>query len=294
MRGLLLALLTAVPGPAAAKDRAFRAEVEAFRDERERRLKDEDGWLTVSGLFFLREGENRFGSDSLNDIVLPPSAPAQCGSFVFKGGRAEVRLMPGVQGTIEREPVRTAELVADKTRLELGRLTLLAHKSGERFGIRLKDKDSALRTAFKGLDWFAPREAWRVKARYVKYAKPKTLEIPNMLGDPVSTTLPGYVEFKLADKTQHWLDAEQAEDGTLSFIFKDLTSGKETYGAGRFLEAPAPDKHGNLLLDFNKAYNPPCAYNPHTTCPLPPPGNSLETRVEAGEKAYKAPKAASK
>jgi hypothetical protein len=276
---------------AGAKDRAFRDEVRDFREQRERQLLDEDGWLAVSGVFWLREGELRFGSDSLNDIVLPAAAPARCGSFVFKDGKTTVRMMPGVLATIDREPVRTAELEPGKTRLELGRMTLLVHKTGKRYGLRLKDKDSALLREFRGLSWFSISEKWRVKARFVKYAKPKRLEVRDMLGDPALTTLPGYVEFRLKDKSAHWLDAEQGPDGRLSFVFKDQTSGRETFAGGRFLEADAPDKDGRLMIDFNKAYNPPCAYNRNTTCPRPPPGNSLEARIEAGEKAY-APRAA--
>jgi len=270
---------------------SYRQSVEQWRRQYEGGLKSDDGWLTVSGLFWLHEGKNEFGSDPLNDIVLPASAAhATAGYFEFHDGKTFVHVSPGVEITMNGKPVSYAELHPDASadRLLIGNLTLYLHASGARYAIRLKDKDSQLRKEFTGLKWFPVDESYRVTARYVPYDVPKQVEIENVMGDFVKDSIAGYVVFSLRG-TEYRLDAEQDdEDKTLSFTFRDLTSGKQTYGAARFLDAEAP-RNGTVVLDFNKAYNPPCAYNPYTTCPLPLPQNRLRVEIRAGEKTYKHP-----
>jgi uncharacterized protein len=281
----LLAMAVICAFAAAAPDGAsYRASVEKWRQDYEADLKSDNGWLTVSGLFWLHGGENRFGSDPLNDIVLPAPMPADAGSFEFHNGKTIVHVKPGVGATLHGAKVATAELQPDsQDRLVLGDLTLYVHASGDRYAIRLKDKNSKLRKDFTGLHWFPVNESYRVDARFVPYDKPKTVMIQNMAGDAGPETIPGYVEFSLNGQTLR-LDAEK--DGSdLSFVFRDLTSGHETYGAARFLDAEL-GKDGHVVLDFNEAYNPPCAYNQYTTCPLPEPENRLRVRIEAGEKSY--------
>lgn len=260
---------------ACAASPAYKDQVQKWRQARETRLKGDDGWLTVAGLFWLRQGENRFGSAPDNDIVLPPSAPAHAGAFERRGDAVTARLQDGSAVAME----------TDKTRIKAGPLTLLVHASGSRLGIRLKDPDSELRRSFKGLRWFAVDEKWRLTARWVPYDPPRTTQVENVLGDIAEEKVPGCAELALEGKT-YCLEPEQDEDGSLEFVFRDGTSGRETYGAARFVDAPPP-KDGKVTLDFNEAYNPPCAYNRYTTCPLPPPGNRMTARVLAGEKAYK-------
>ena len=180
--------------------------------------------------------------------------------------------------------IETAELRADTPdQIALGDLTLLVHASGDRYAVRLKDKHSLLRKNFAGLRWFPIDESYRVAARFVPYDKPKTAVVQNIMGDMGAMTVPGYVTFTLHGQEVR-LDAEV--DGTdLSFVFRDLTSGKETYAAARFLDTTLPPS-GPVILDFNEAYNPPCAYNPYTTCPLPLPQNRLRVRIDAGEMKY--------
>ncbi|HEY4710515.1 MAG TPA: DUF1684 domain-containing protein [Candidatus Acidoferrales bacterium] len=284
---VVLCLASATISVGARPDTAtYRQAVEKWRQAYEAELKSDSGWLTVSGLFWLHEGENTFGSGPLNDIVLPPSAPASAGSFRFHLGRTTVRLTPGVAATLNGKPAETAEMHpdSDTDQLAIGDLALYVHSSGDRYTIRLRDKNSRLRKDFTGTRWFPVDESYRVTAQYVPYDKPKQIEIQNVMGDTLRETIPGYAAFSFHGQALR-LDAELNGSGGLSVVFRDLTSGKETYAASRFLEADPP-KDGRVVLDFNEAYNPPCAYNPYTTCPLPPPQNRLPVRIEAGEKIY--------
>jgi len=286
----LLPCITEAAAPArvarADEAAAYHATVEKWRQDYEADLKSDHGWLTISGLFWLHDGENRFGSDPANDIVLPDSAPADAGYFEFHAGKTIAHITPGVTATMNGKPVVTAELRPDSRddRVALGALTLWVHASGDRYAIRLRDPNSALRRDFHGLTWFPIDESYRVVARFVAYDQPKQVPIQNLAGDSLALPISGYVLFSLHGQELR-LDAQPDTDGGLTFVIRDLTSGKETYAAARFLDTDAP-KDGKVILDFNQAYNPPCAYNPYTTCPLPPSGNRLRTRIEAGEKAY--------
>ena len=289
---LVLALLAAGIALSAAGDEAYRAEVRKWRAGREARLKADGGWLTVAGLFWLEEGPNRFGTDPAGDVVLPDgSTPAKAGVFELKGDQVTVSLLPGASGRIAGQPVSGSSAMQPDTSgspdvLEMGTLSLSVIERGDRYGIRLKDKNAAARKGFTGLEWFDVEEDYRVAARWVAYPEPKLVEVPNVLGQIVPMPSPGYAEFTLAGKSVR-LDGvlESPDAGELFFIFRDQTSGKETYGAGRFLYADLP-KGGKVVLDFNKAYSPPCAFTPYATCPLPPRQNRLPVRVEAGEMAY--------
>jgi uncharacterized protein len=277
-----------IAAAAAADDAAYKSYVEKWRQDYENDLKSETGWLSISGLFWLHEGENRFGSDPLNDIALPESfAPADAGYFELKAGKITVHVKPGVAITMNGKSVEAAELHPDSSegRLTIGDLQLWVHASGGRFAIRLRDKNSKLRRSFTGLHWFPVDESYRVIARYTPYEKEKQVDIQNLAGDAIKLPISGYVTFTLRGQPLR-LEAQSDEKGALSFVFRDLTSGKETYGAGRFLDTD-PVKSGEVVLDFNEAYNPPCAYNPYTTCPIPPPENRLRARIEAGEMSYK-------
>lgn len=269
------------------QDSAYRQSVEQWRHDYETQLSADDGWLTVAGLFWLHEGKNRFGSDPLNDIVLPAdSVPAAAGYFDFHDGKTWVHVDPGVHITLRGKPIESAELRPDSAddHLVIGDLTLYVHASGARYAIRLKDKNSKLRREFKGLRWYPVDESYRIIANFVPYKPPKQIEMQNVMGDTDKVPIVGYVDFSVGGQEWH-LDAQAGDDGGLSFVFRDLTGGVETYPAARFLDAAAP-KNGKVVLDFNEAYNPPCAYNPYTTCPVPPPGDRLRVKIEAGEKMY--------
>lgn len=281
---LVLALFVCL---GAADVSSYQTSVEQWRQKYEAKLRAEDGWLTVSGLFWLHEGENRFGSAPGNDVVLAfPPMPANAGRFDLHAGKTVVHVNPGVPITMGGKPVESAELRPDskQDRLVIGDLTFFVHASGGRFGIRLKDKNSQLRKEFKGLHWFPVDPAYRFTARYVAYPSPREVEIETTLGDHDKLYLEGYVAFSMAGK-EYRLDAEKDDSGGLFIVFRDLTSKTETYQSARFLDTDPP-KDGSVELDFNKAYNPPCAYNPYTTCPLPAPGNRMQVEIPAGEKRY--------
>ena len=297
--GGLSAICLAILGTVAlgaTSEAAYTASVEKWRAQREARLKADGGWLSVAGLFWLHDGANRFGSDLLADIVLPSPAPADAGTFDFRDGKTVVTAASGVSVMVGGKRVETATLRADSDpkfdekvdQITLGDLTMYIHASGSRYAVRLLDKNSRLRKIFTTLRWFPIDPSYRVVAQYVPYDKPKTVTVQNIMGDFTPTQIPGYVSFQLHGQPLR-LDVESnAPDPGLSITFRDLTSGKETYGAARFLVTANP-KDGKVVLDFNEAYNPPCAYNPYTTCPLPTPQNRLRVRVAAGEMTYLGP-----
>jgi hypothetical protein len=287
--GLAVAVGVAVP---AGADEAYRAEIEAWRARRQARLEAKGGWLTLAGLFWLKDGPNRFGTDPDGEIVLPEgSAPALAGVFVFEDGRTAVRLASGVDGRIGGASVAGPHTMEPDTSgrpdvLDMGPLSLYVIERGDRYGIRVKDEDSPVRKGFAGLRWFDVDEAWRIDARWVSYPAPRPLKVPNVLGEVSTMPSPGFAEFEI-DGTPVRLDGvlEDPTSTELFFILRDATSGKETYGAGRFLYSDLP-KRGRVILDFNKAYNPPCAFTPYATCPLPPRQNWLPVAIEAGEMKY--------
>ena len=263
----------------------YAAGIETWRAERETRLTADDGWLTVAGLFFLREGENSFGSDPLHDIVLP-SGPRDAGVFVLGDDRVTLRAAAGSTVSVDGRDVTAAALWPyenERPALTIGPLTLFVHSSGQRLGIRMLDRNSAILREFAGLDWYPVDADYRVRGRFVPHAEPQEVRIQNILGDVETLTSSGTVRLSIRGEEVEMLPVDAGDQ--LWFIFRDLTSGTETYPAARFLYADAPED-GWTVVDFNKAYNPPCAFNPHTTCPLPPRANRLPVRVEAGEREY--------
>lgn len=281
---VVLAVLSATPSP---NDPSYQHSIEQWRQSYESILRGDDGWLTVVGLYWLHEGENSFGSAPGSEVVLPAPAPPHAGYFDLHAGKIVVHVDTGVPVTMGGKPVATAELPPDsKTdRLHLGDLTFFVHQSAGRFGIRVKDKKSKLRKEFTGLHFFPVNEAYRVSARFVPYPVPKKVRIDIIDGNHDTTVVAGYLEFQLHGKPYR-LDAEKDEDsGGLFIVFRDLTSKTQTYPAARFVDTEPP-ANGTVELDFNKAYNPPCAYNPYATCPLPTVGNRLSIAIPAGEKRY--------
>ncbi len=283
--GGLVAMTLAAPA-----DAAYVKEIESWRAARVERLKGPEGWLATVGLFWLEPGDNLFGSDAHNPVVLP-RGPKQAGVLHLENGTVKLKVAPGVTITEGDRAVTAAELKSDAsgapTKLKLGAMTFFVIDRGGRLGLRLRDAESEARKTFSGIPSYAVDPAWRFEARFERYQPAKVVEVPNILGMTESMQCPGAIVFSHQGKT-YKLDAvlEAPDDTELFVIFGDLTNRKDTYPAGRFLYTPLPDAEGRVVLDFNKAYNPPCAFTAYATCPLPPPQNKLDFRVEAGERRY--------
>ena len=265
-------------------------EVEKWRSDREANLKKETGWLTVAGLFWLKEGTNTVGAGEKFDVRLTDNfKQGKFGEIEFKNGAATLKVEKGVDAQTDGKSIAApVDLVSDEkgkpTVISTGTQTFYLIKREERFGIRLKDSNSEARRNFKGLYWFPVDESYKVAARFEPFAEPKEISVPNVLGGNFKMKSPGTLKFSLKGK-ECALQPVDEGDGTLFIIFRDKSSENETYKSGRFLYADKP-VNGEAVLDFNKAENPPCAFTPYATCPLPPPGNSLEAEIKAGEKRY--------
>ena len=274
---------------AAAADPAYVEEIETWRAEREERLRAEDGWLTLAGLHWLPEGESSVGSEPMMDVVLPASAPARVGTLRREGERVWFAPAPGVEATHGGEGFDELELTSDDEGappaiVELGTLSFHAIARGERIGLRVRDSAAPTRAAFTGMESFPVDPRWRVEARFEPYDPPREIEVDDYSGGTQESTVPGALVFEAGGETLR-IDALDAGD-ELFLIFADRTSGESTYGGGRYLYVDKPGEDGRVVVDFNKAYNPPCVFTPYATCPLPPRQNRLAVAIEAGEKAY--------
>jgi len=273
------------------EDFAYREGIDDWHAARIERLRAEDGWLTLVGLHPLREGANVVGTSVDADVRLRGEAPARVGVIVTGAGGLSFAPEPGAPvrraggGAVTAPiPVRT-DLQDDTTVLAVGTLRFHVIDRGGRLFLRVKDIESATRRSFEGVERFPVDADWRVTARLVPHDPPRGVAMPNALGQVTLEPSPGTLVFELAGRTLSLTPTgEPGED--LFIVFADATTGDGTYGGGRFLSAAAPDENGEVVLDFNKATNPPCAFTPHATCPLPPEGNTLELRVEAGEKTW--------
>jgi uncharacterized protein (DUF1684 family) len=278
----LAAGLAAACGPQEQKidTAAHQNDVQQWKTRRAERLRAEDGWLSLIGLHWLTEGENVV---ALNKAGAPPVKVTRAGD--------KVTLTPDPTMTIDGKPVAApVELKNDAdekgpTIVQMGSVRFNAIKRGDRIALRVKDAQSEVRTHFKGLDYYPVDSKWRVEARYEMYHPPKKIPITDVTGMTSDSISPGALKFEI-DGKEYSLDPILEEGSTDYFIiFRDATSADTTYPAGRYLYA-APPKDGKVIVDFNKAYNPPCAFTDFATCPLPPLQNRLPIRVEAGEKKY--------
>jgi uncharacterized protein (DUF1684 family) len=273
---------------------AHRAAVEEVRAQREARLRDPTGWLSLVGLHWLQHGTQQFGSSATNDIVLRAEngvVPPVAGTLEWTDDRAVIHPAAGVALTSDGRPVADGtELVDDladaPTMLELASLRLVVIRRGEgRLGLRVRDTSAPGLRRFRGLPYFEIDPRWRVTGRLVRAEPGATIPVPDVVGDVLAEPTPGVVEFTVGGHPCR-LDALEAMPGHLSLIFRDRTSGHETYGGGRFLVSGAVQPDDSVEIDFNLAYNPPCVFSPYATCPLPPERNTLAVRIEAGEKLW--------
>jgi len=277
-----------VVGIAAAPDASYRQEVEKWRAKHEADYRKE--YVGLAGLFALKPGANSAGGASSNDLVLPKSTPPHVGRFVLAGDRVRFEPQADVKVTIKGRVLSgPVELKHDEVKdgpdeLEVSGIAMWVHLSGDRRTIRMRDDHGEAARSFAGFHWFPIDEKYRVTARFIKDTPSRQTHIPNQLGDDTVYTTEGVVEFTLNGETVR-MRPMTTRPGRFYFIFRDGTSGRETYETARFLYSDLRSD-GTTVLDCNQAYNPPCAFTPYTTCPLPPQENRLKVRILAGELAY--------
>jgi len=268
---------------------AYELEINAWHEKRVVDLLGPQGWLNVSGLFWLHEGINTFGSDPKNDVVFPEGKiAARAGYFLLKQGIVSVDIAPGVKVQAKDKMISHAVLFhpdsSSNPTLEAGSLRWFIIKRDTKYGVRLRDLENPAVKEFSSIERYAVDPAWRATARFEK-AVGRTLSITNVLGQTSQQNSPGTLVFQLQGK-EFRLDAIDEGGEDLFIIFGDATNTKETYGAGRYLYVAKPDASGNTVIDFNKGYNPPCAFTEFATCPLPPKQNILAISITAGEKNF--------
>lgn len=272
----------------AQNQKNFREDMAEWKQERIAALTAPDGWLNLTGLYWLNPGKNRFGNDASNELVYQHrDMPKQAGYFVFENQQVNWVSNAGVQTKIKDSLIKKALLFESgrnaAVQMGLGNLRWSIIQREDKIGVRLRDLSAPILKKFKGCERFKDDSSWRLKAKFEASVTGRLL-ITNVLGQTNAQSSPGKLIFTIAGK-EYQLDALNEEE-QLFILFGDATSGKETYPAGRFLYANQPDADGNTIIDFNKAFNPPCAFTKYATCPLPPKQNILPIAITAGEKNY--------
>ena len=289
-------LLTAEPakasaagdGPAGHLPGDYLEQIGDWRQRRHARLSSEDGWLTLVGLEWLEEGENRIGNLETSDIRIP-GGPDHWGTVIVRDD--ELSFVPADSGdvTIDGAPAAETVLVADSqgepSVVRSGNLSFHVIFR-ESYALRIKDRKAPTLVAFEGVDNYPADPSWRIEARFTPAPVGQTVDIGNVLGQLIPMSVFGTVEFEREGRSHTLIGLGEEGSESLWFLFADRTTGRETYGAGRFLYSDGMPEDGRLVVDFNKAYNPPCAFNDYSTCPLPPHENRLDLAVMAGEKDY--------
>jgi uncharacterized protein len=285
----LAVVLLASPSPSAPSDAdAFAEATAAWHAQREKRLASEDGWLTLVALLWLKEGDNVAGSGPGATVVFPPKAPPRLGTFRRAGNVVTFQPEPGLTVTTRAgKPFTGGPLTSDTDPapdvLEAGGVRFVVVIRGERVGLRVKDPDAPRRRDFHGIPSFPPDARWRIEAKWEPAPAGTSIPVPNVLGYVEQMPSPGTAVFSVEGREYRLTPVLEQGETRFFFVFADGTNRTETYGAGRFLYADPP-KDGHIVLDFNHAYNPPCAFTPYATCPLPPKQNRLPLSIAVGEK----------
>jgi uncharacterized protein (DUF1684 family) len=265
------------------------AEIEAWRAKHEDSYTN--NWATIEGLHFLKPGTQTAGSAPDNDVILTASLPPHLGTFTLASDRVTFTPEPGAPITINGQTASAMTLRDDGAEeddvIEANGATVVVHRSGKRVSLRVKDPNGERARSFQGFDWFPISREYRVVGRFIEDAKPRDLQVVNTFGDVDTYPTEGVIEFTLNGSMLR-LRPFTEEPGRFFLVFNDASSGEETYAAARFLYADLR-QDGTTILDFNEAYNPPCSFNPFTTCPIPLPENRLPIKVLAGEKKYRGP-----
>jgi uncharacterized protein (DUF1684 family) len=286
-------LLAAAATAAVSIDTQWKSDLLQWRSQRAQQLSAPDGWLTLVGLEWLQPGKNTFGAAADNRIRLNAPVADHLGVLELKSDGVYLSA-PAASLLANDAPAHAIKVDTDgpnPTVLKAGTLTLLVIHRGDRFALRIKDSQAPTRTHFQGLHWYAPDPHYRIEAKWIPFNPAHEESIPTIIGTTLKLPVPGVAEFTLDGKTVQLEPVlEEPGDRQLFFILRDTTSKTTTYGAARFLYTDFPDhgldKPGRLVVDFNRLQNPPCAYTPYATCPLPPQQNKLAVALPAGEQRY--------
>jgi len=270
------------------QDPSYKEKINNWQEERLKNLKAEDGWLNLAGLYWLEEGENTIGSDSTNNIVFPAKAPKDIGTVHLQNNKIKFQAeKDAIVANQVGEKIDATLMNHDQqdstTVLQHGSLRWFVIKRGDKFGIRLRDLQSPLLDKVDSISSFPVNAKWKKEAEFIPYEEEKNIVFPNVLGTKTKEKIYGKLQFEI--KGKKYTLTPMGDRNHLFVVFGDQTNAEQTYGGGRFLSVPEPDEDNKVYLDFNKAYNPPCAFTPYATCPLPPSQNRLSVEVKAGEKA---------
>jgi uncharacterized protein (DUF1684 family) len=256
-----------------------------WRQEVDTNLRRENGWLALAGLFWLRKGENIIGSDLKSDILLPARAPKKLGTFEFDGNNVTLNVEADLPVEVNGMATKSALLDADQedvpSFITFNNMRMVVVRRSKGVGIRLWDNTRKERQSFPPREWYPVKEEMRIPAKYIRYDVPKVVKIPDILGAILDERMDGYITFNL-NGAKHELIVEELPDHRLFVLFMDETNSHPTYPSGRYVYTD-PHEDGNLFIDFNKAYSPPCAFTDYATCSFPPQENWLIASVEAGE-----------
>lgn len=270
---------------------AYKNEIDDWHAKRIENVSAPNGWLNLVGLYWLEPGINTFGSSSKNKIVFPAGKIAEeAGYFFVTGNQVDLYIRDGVTVTAEGKPLTQKTIyIADSTPVVVASGTLRWNiiKRDNKLGIRLRDDESVTQKKFTGIDRYAVDPHYKVESTFIPADSSRTIDVTNVLGQTHAQHSPGKLVFELQGK-EYQLDVLEGGKDEFFIIIADQTSGKETYGGGRFIYVKHPDANNHVTLDFNKAYNPPCVFTPYATCPLPPSQNVLDIAIQAGEKNYDA------
>jgi uncharacterized protein len=272
------------PGPAPVPEN-YTDSITEWKEYRVDVLTGPTNWLRLHGIYWLEEGVASFGSGSEEDLQFPEGTiPRHAGFFILKNDTITMKVADGVAITHEGEPVEEMILFDGENRphAEHGDLEWFIDSRGDRHGVRLYNKDNPKADAFEGFPAYPVDPDWHLKARFVPNSDSTTITVDNVLGEELERFSPGNVEFKAGGKLHSVISFESSSG--LFIMFADETNKTETYHAGRYMIIPFPDENDESIIDFNKAYNPPCAFNKFTTCHLPPSQNRLDIAIPAGEK----------
>ena len=264
----------------------FRSDIASWRRQRIERLKSPEGWLNLAGLFWLKEGHNSLGSDSSNSILFPSGTAPFLGEFIKNGdsisyvppsdNKVSLNGIPAAEGTVVSDDRGKPDLFAS------GSFAWYIIKRDSLYGIRLRDYNHTRIKQLDSIPSYPASEEWRIKARFIPFDSAMNIEVATVIGGREISQCPGKLVFRKGLRKYTLLPFSEGD--SFFIIFADRTNGRETYGNGRFLYSALPDSAGEVVLDFNKAYNPPCAFSPFATCPMPPRENLLALEVLAGEK----------